>query len=451
MKLKIIPIAFLIILTSVFHRLNAQEQPQTNGDTISPKIEEVKKSIDLLKTDIKLLKRIKISGYVQGQFQIADRPGTKTYEGGDFSDASDKRFMVRRGRLKIAYVTDLSQFVIQIDATEKGVYLKDAYASITEPWLKSFSLTAGVFDRPFGNEVAYSSSLRESPERGRMSQILFPQESDLGAKIVFNPPKTSRFNGIRLDVGLYAGNGINMDFKENKDFIGRLSYSGNTKNEFFKYAVGVSYLNGTVYQGTKYIYTMQTLPDGSTMGFGVDSSEINKGKYAKKQYFGADAQFVFAFPFGITELRGEFIAGQQPAYEGSGTMSTRNPAFTRILPAQDTYIRKFNGAYLYLVQNILKSRVGIIVKYDWYDPNTQVAAHKIKPTYDFNGVSTNATKLSADDIKYQTLGLGVNFKATENIKFTLYGALVSNEKTDIAGYGGDISDNVYTLRMQFKF
>jgi len=451
MKKNFIPFLILFLLFNGMNKISAQEQPQTNVDTISPKIEEVKNSIEILNTELGFLKKIKISGYLHGQFQIADKPGTKTYEGGDFSTASDKRFMVRRGRLKVAYVTDITQFVIQIDATEKGVAVKDAYANFTEPWLKTFGITAGIFNRPFGFEIPYSSSLRESPERGRMSQILFPGERDLGAEIIVNLPKIIPFwSGFKLEAGLFSGNGINPDFKEYKDFIGRLSYSGTNKNEFFKFGAGVSYLKGTTYNGTKKIYTMQTLQDGITTGFGIDSTETNKGGNSVKEYLGIDAQFTFDFPFGITQLRGEFIMGQQPAYEGT-TASTNDATYVKTLPAKDTYIRKFNGAYFYLVQNIGRSKFGIVVKYDWYDPNTRISGHDIKPTYDYNGSLNNKTLLSAADIKYQTLGVGVNFKMTENIKFTAYAAFVLNEKTNVSGYGGDISDNVYTLRLQYKF
>ncbi len=452
--MKFIFTMMFVLLYLGMNKIYAQEQPQTNGDTISPKIEEVKKTIDQLKTDFDLLKRIKISGYIQGQFQLADLVGTKSYEGGDFSPASDKRFMVRRGRLKVAYVTDLTQFVIQIDATEKGFALKDAYASFTEPWLKSFGITAGIFNRPFGYEIPYSSSLRESPERGRMSQILFPGERDLGAEIVFNPPKTSRFNGIRLEAGIFSGNGINPDFKDIKDFIGRLSYTGATKNQFFKYGVGVSGYYGKLYQGTKYIYTMQTLKDGFTTGFGVDSTSTNKGGYANRIYYGVDAQLTFAFPFGITQLRGEYIMGQQPAYDGSGSTSPSDATYSKTPPTKDTYIRKFNGAYFYLVQNIGKSKFGIVVKYDWYDPNMAVKGQDVKPTYtttDGTTLTMHKTYMTAADIKFQTLGFGFNYKMTENIKWTAYAAWVVNEKTAISGYGGDLTDNVYTLRLQYKF
>lgn len=451
MKKKLIPIMILFLLFNGMNKISAQEQPQPNTDTISLKIEAVKNSIEILNSELSLLKKIKISGYLQGQFQIADKAGTKNYEGGDFPAASDKRFMVRRGRLKVAYVTDLTQFVIQIDATEKGVAVKDAYASFSEPWLKTFGITAGIFNRPFGFEIPYSSSLRESPERARMSQILFPGERDLGAEIIVNLPKTIPFwSGFKLEAGLFSGNSINPDFKEYKDFIGRLSYSGTNKNEFFKFGAGVSYLKGTTYNGTKKIYTMQTLQDGITTGFGIDSTETNKGENSVKEYLGIDAQFTFDFPFGITQLRGEFIIGQQPAYEGT-TVSTNDATYVKTLPTKDTYIRKFNGAYFYLVQNIGRSKFGIVAKYDWYDPNTRISGHNIKPTYDYNGSSNNKTLLSAADIKYQTLGIGVNFKMTENIKLTAYAALVLNEKTNVTGYGGDLSDNVYTLRLQYKF
>ena len=199
MKRDFLQLIFVLIIMIIAVTGKAQEISNSRVDTISPKVEEVKTDLNIFKSDFEIFRRLKISGYVQGQFQLAEEKGIKSYEGGDFSPISDKRFMVRRGRVKVAYETEITQFAIQIDATEKGVSLKDAYASFREPWLKMFGLKVGVFDRPFGYEIGYSSSLRESPERGRMSQILFPGERDLGAMLTINPWKTSRFNGIKLD------------------------------------------------------------------------------------------------------------------------------------------------------------------------------------------------------------------------------------------------------------
>ena len=147
--------------------------------------------------EIDLLKRIKVSGYIQAQFQIADSSGQQSYAGGNFATGVDKRFAIRRGRVKFQYDSQLnskgwstSQYVFNFDVSEKGLAIKDLYAKITDPCIGWVSLTAGMQNRPFGNEIGYSSSLRESPERGRMSQIIFPGERDLGAMITIQAPKT---------------------------------------------------------------------------------------------------------------------------------------------------------------------------------------------------------------------------------------------------------------------
>src|SRR5690606_11853342 len=51
---------------------------------------------------------IKITGYLQTQFQKAQSPGITSFSGGDFSKNSDNRFMIRRGRLKIDRVDTYS-------------------------------------------------------------------------------------------------------------------------------------------------------------------------------------------------------------------------------------------------------------------------------------------------------------------------------------------------------
>jgi len=358
--------------------------------------------------------------------------------------------MVRRGRVKVAYSGEVTQLAVQIDVTEKGVATKDAYIAFTEPFLKTFGIKAGIFDRPFGYEISYSSSLRESPERGRMSQILFPGERDLGAMLIIQPPKTSKWNFFRIEGGMFAGDGINPDFKQMKDFIGHLTFFGTSKNEFFKWGAGVSYYNGGVYQGTKYIYKMATLDDGETKGFAIDSASTNLGAYANRGYYGVDAQLTFAFPWGITTLRGEYIMGQQPAYDGNGSASTNDPTYYKTAPAKNTYIRNFNGAYFYFIQDIWKSPVQIAIKYDWYNPNTEVSGDNIKPTYSFNNASFK-TYLSSSDIPYATLGLGVNYRFLENLKLCAWYAIVRNQGTMISGYYTDVKDNVFTLRLQYKF
>lgn len=435
----------MILLAVSFSGLSAWSQEadsvaiKQSADTLNAKIENVKSDVDLLK-------KLKISGYIQAQWQLADTAGQLSpYSGGAFPKNADNRFMIRRGRVKFTYEGKLSQFVLQIDATQNGVTLKDAYANFKDPWLQMFTLQGGVFNRPFGYEIAYSSSTRETPERARITQNLFPGERDLGAQLTIQPRKESRFNFIRANLALINGNAISSEIDSKKDFVGQLGIANVTKNQKFRYGVGVSYYNGGVFQETKKVYNMATLDDG-TKGYVIDSTDSNKGEYAKREYYGADAQFSLDWVIGVTTLRGEYLWGTQP-----GTGSSNISPTGRVLPTpsgsnpSDTYIRPFSGGYVYFVQNILNSRHEIVVKYDFFDPNTDVKGTDIKAGNKFSGA----------DVAYTTLGFGYNVRLYSNLKLMAYYEVVKNEETALTtstvNYTKDIEDNIFTLRLQFKF
>jgi hypothetical protein len=435
---------FLALLTAPIGvaRLSAQVVESEKTDTVYPILEKAQ-------SDIALLNRLKITGYIQAQFQKADTAGIESFAGGNFPANIDNRFAVRRGRVKFAYDYSFSQFVLQVDVTEKGVGIKDAYVSFTDPWLNCFAVTAGVFDRPFGYEISYSSSSRESPERSRMFQTLFPGERDLGAKFTFQPPKTSRFNFLKLDAGIFNGIGPNaVDFDGYKDFIGHLMINKASKNEKIKVGVGVSYYNGGWREGTKYIYSMSDVAmsaGGNVMAFAVDSTSHKVGDKVRREYYGADAQVSFDFPFGLTTLRGEYITGTQPGVAASSSSPAAQPG--------DAYIRKFNGAYFYWIQNILQSRFQTVVKYDYYDPNADISSNNIGVKIAGKNKATGAA-----DIKYSTLGLGLVYKWNSQVRITAYYDMVTNETTSAiknASTLKDLStnrlDNVFTLRVQYKF
>jgi hypothetical protein len=421
---------------------NSAAAVKESADTLNAKIENVE-------SDLALIKKLKISGYVQAQWQLADTIGQNSvFSGGAFPKNSDNRFSLRRGRIKLTYEGKLSQAVLQIDATEKGVSLKDAYVNFKDPWLQMFTIQGGVFNRPFGFEIAYSSSMRETPERARVTQTLFPQERDLGGMLTVQPRKESRFNFILLNAALVVGNGIAIENDSRKDFIGQLGINKTTRNEKVRYAVGVSYYNGGYFQETKKVYTMETLADGMTKGFVVDSTDTNKGGYAKRQYFGADSQISIDWSIGITTLRGEYIFGNQP-----GTSKLNISPAGHVIPdvgVNDTYNRPFNGGYVYFVQNILGSRHEIVVKYDFFDPNTEVKETEVDSSVDFD-LESLKTNLGAADIAYNTWGIGYNVRLYPNLKLMAYYEFVENETTSISGYTRDLTDNVFTLRAQFKF
>ena len=133
--------------------VKAQILNETPLDTLTRRVGYIQSTLDVIS-------RIKISGYLQPQFQVADSAGISTAAGGTFAPGVDKRFMLRRGRLKIVYDSPVndkgwstSQYVFQIDVSEKGLTIKDMYAKFTDPWSGWFSVTAGMQNRPFGFEI----------------------------------------------------------------------------------------------------------------------------------------------------------------------------------------------------------------------------------------------------------------------------------------------------------
>ncbi len=102
--------------------------------------------------------------------------------------------------------------------------IKDAYPSVKAPWMRLATLTGEIFERPFGFEMSYSSSMRETPERTRMYQILLTCERELGIKIELIP-ESSTLSLFNLKAGIF--NCVSNNANENdlwKDFIGRLVF-----------------------------------------------------------------------------------------------------------------------------------------------------------------------------------------------------------------------------------
>jgi hypothetical protein len=387
---------------------------------------------------------LRFSGYIQPQFQVAAEKGAKTFEGGDFGPRVSNRFMLRRSRIRVDYVhydKDSAagiQFVFQFDANERSFTVRDVWGRIFETRFKLFSFTTGMFARPFSYEVNLSSSDRESPERGRMSQLLMKSERDLGAMVSFDVRKDKHpLKYLKVDAGLFNGQGINApgDFDNTKDFIGRVAMKPRQLNKILTLSAGASLLYGGLENNTKYHYTTGTVA-GIKKEL-VDSSENNIGKVSPRRYYGADMQIKIKNRAGFTELRGEFMTGEQ-----TGTaISTETPA--ALLTGNDGfYTRHFNGAYFYLLQNLFSINHQLVIKYDWYDPNHKVSG---------NEIGMPGSNFTAADIRFNTLGLGYVCYITPNVKSVFYYSMPVNEKTQLAGYTKDVKDNMFTARLQFRF
>lgn len=376
------------------------------------------------------MRNLKISGYIQTQFQWGEKDASlKVGSANENPGESFNRFGVRRGRVKFTYTKDIASAVFQLDITEKGVGIKDVYLTIKEPWTKIVTVKAGIFDRPFGYEISYSSSRRESPERSAVFQTLFPDERDLGVMLAFQAPESSPLHAVKLEAGLFAGNGIKQETDSRKDFIGHLSFNKSVGSKF-SVGLGASYYNGGVYQGTEKVYSMKDEK------FIQDHNPANKGKYAKREYIGFDGRLSYAGYIGTTRLGAEFITGKQPGKD----KSSKSPNSSN-LPESDTYIRSFSGGYVVLVQDIGRLPLSAVVKYDWYDPNTDISSDQIG----LNGTGKT-------DLSQHTLGLGAVWRLNSNIRLQAYYEINKNEKsTNVGGMNTDIDNDVFTLRLQYKF
>ncbi|MBS0028698.1 porin [Chitinophaga sp. 22321] len=394
---------------------------------------------------------LRFSGYIQPQFQAAQSKGAGSYAGGDFGAAVNNRFTLRRGRIRVDYERfnkhdmPVIQFAFQFDGSERGVFIRDFYGRFFENRFNVLSFVGGMFARPFGYEVNLSSADRETPERGRMSQILMKTERDLGAMVTFEPRRKDHpLRFLRIDAGAFNGQGLTAttDFDSHKDFIGRIAVKPRKiKGTKAMLSGGVSVLYGGMEQFTNYINTMGTI--NGKPGYLVDSSASNAGKIAPRHYYGADIQLKIPNGpgKGSTQFRAEYIRGQQ----SSTALTSETPGIIPVTPQgklQPLYIRNFDGAYLYFIQNLGSDKHQAVVKYDWYDPNKKVSGKEI-------GVP--GAGLTAADIRYNTLGIGYLYYANEHLKFMVYYDWVTNESTELEGYKEDLKDNVLTCRMQYRF
>jgi len=373
-----------------------------------------------------LLQKVKISGYIQPQFQVVESKGAATISGGDFEPNTNNRFILRRGRLKASFNSKNAEYVFQINATEEGIELDEVYIALSEPWLKTFTFTIGIFERPLGYEIGYSSSMLESPERSRVMKSLCPDEKDLGAMFTVQAPESSVLHFISFDVGLFNGTGpFHRDFDNRKDIIAHLYINQSAFSDLINYRCGISIESGGFDNQSKKHYVWNN-------GFQIEPNDTLAE--AIRSFNGVDAECSVNWFLGKTQLRGEYIFGIQ-----SGTLlSNTTPV---VAPDVAACSRDFTGGYLLFLHNLPNNEIQLVAKYDWLDPNTKIAGNQI-------GFLPNS---GAADISYTTLGFGLNYYCNKNLKFLAWYEIINNESTQVADFKSDIKDNLFTLRMQYKF
>lgn len=414
----------LLFLIGLNNQLIAQEVSQKQLDALEQRTSKIEKTL-------KELSNIKISGYIQGQYQVGQETANLRVGTNLSKTNTNSRIGMRRSRIKFSYDKGIASAVFQIDATERAIGLKDAYINIRSPWqfFGRSALRIGVFDRPFGHEISYSSSLRESPERSTIFNNLFPDERDLGAMVILQPKVSSPLHFLRLEAGLFAGNAIQLEPDNRFDFIGHLSAT-NRIGEKISWSLGTSYYHGYRQINSAYVYKMG---DGA---FTLNASNDNIGTYAPRRYWGVDAHIKIQNPLGTTQLRAEYLLGRQPSTANSfRSHNSSSPT------SGDTYVRPFSGGYAILVHQLGKSPFSLVAKYDWLDPNTKLSKDALGL-----GHSTTA------DVAQETLGLGLLWHVDSHLRLQAYYEIPHNEQSsNLSGYERDRKDQAFTLRIQYKF
>ena len=393
------------------------------------------------------LAKIKVGGYIQAQWQHADSIGSAVgpVQGGAFTSGSaNQRIQLRRVRLKTTYDNVTSQYIMEFEARPSGLSLKDAEVVLREPWLNTFALKIGLQDRPFGFEIPYSSSAHESPERSRGENIVFNGEKDLGVNLeVFPTDKMGLLQYFNLKGGVFTGTagyngGTGDEIDSTVDFIGRAGFKLPFNDLNLAVDGGVSYYGGKSQDLNDTVYAITGTTRTSTIG--------HKNGPVYRSIIGADLQVYYTIPVvgdivGGSSLRGGFMTGNTP-----GTIDSSGPYGASASPTP-IFDRNFTSWYVQWVQNFGTMFQGVL-RYDVYDPNTDVSG---------SDIGAAGKGLGVADVKYSTLGIGGIYFWDSAVKVTAYYDMVTNEEVNAAATGSlapykkDLKDNIFTLRAQVKF
>lgn len=371
------------------------------------KINALNERVLVNESDLGKLNKIKISGYIQAQWERYDKDMVKTND-------PNNTFFIRRARVKFTYeALNGIKLVLQPDFSTGNFSLKDAYALLNIPKLKDFTFWAGQFNRP-NYEVEYSSGQREVLERSRVIRAIYPGEREIGVKLEYIG------STIPLKLQLMAMNGNftgtqAKDVDSKKDLMGRVVYSVKLPAAGIGIDFGANgYLGGNRAKTNKYIVNNMGVADS-----------INVGDYLDKNWVGGEIQ-IFADILGGLAVKGEYIAGINST--ASTIASTATIAQKKADPDK---IKNFSGYYIYLIKNI-GPRNQMIARYDYYDPNTKLSGDVAK-----------------NDLFYKTLTLSWQHYLNDFIRISLNYEMPKNETN--ATIPKDLKDNVLGIRIQAKF
>ena len=451
----------LMLVSGLVFKANAQEA------TVNEKISEANDKISGLterlatdEADLSKLTKIKVSGYIQAQWQNYENLNTQP----------SNFFSIRRARVKFTYeATDGIKFVLQPDFSPGALTLKDAYVVMNDRWTKSFSLWMGKFNRP-NYEVEYSSSQREILERSLVVRTLYPGERAVGAKLEYNPvnvPLHVQFALLNGNDGLTIANsaGTNLNTNENKDI-------DNYKDIMLRatYNLSLGSFGGLDFGAHGYFGSLKSLALKTLSSDYTTIKDVKFGDAVKRNWVGGEFQ-LFADVLGGLSIKGEYIAGKNASI---GYAPVAAVGTTAAIPGVANFQNKFAGYYLYFIKNLGKKNQ-FAFRYDYYDPNTDIKGKDVTITkYTSADATTLKNRVSGkSDLATSTFGFALHHYFDDNIRISLNYDIVNNEKVGTTAgvsnltedytkadgtkvlkgldYSKNVNNNLLTLRIQAKF
>jgi len=421
-------------------------------EAVEGKLEGLNESYLETKSTVDALKKLKIGGLIQAQAVFY--PDTNILSSA--RPQQQTQFLVRRGRIKATYEAgNGSTFVTQYDIKQSGLTPQDIYVKFDEPWLKTFSLQAGLQDIPFGFEIGYSSSTMEYLERSRFERnAMFKDEKDVGV-ILGASPKVPGLDGFSVKLAALNGTGVTDGVFDPKCLVGRVTLSKNLYDLGLGLNLGASYYTDSRMNQVAAVRNKANTADSIPSNYyEIDGSATFKKVGFRKELdanvLGSDIQVTydnsFIPTFAGAKLMGELYTGSAIGTSGGNTRS--------ILLTDALYKRNVLGYNVTLVQNIDKL-AQLVVRFDSYDPNTDVSGNEIGDKTANSGKGNGTSKT---DLKYDSWYFGVNVFLNGNTKLALGYDLVSNETTKnltstvpASNFSKDVGDDIVTARLQFAF
>jgi len=222
-----------------------------------------------------------------------------------------------------------------------------------------------------------------------------------------------------------------------KDFISRLTY--NKSFEAVSFGAGASFYSGKVMLFDGFEAFEMSNGDFRNMN-------LKSGDMIQRHVYGFEGQIKVKTAAGNTTVRTEYLFGTQPGLKDKNVSNCAAGYLNGSSPG-NVYLRPFSGAYIYLIQDIFSPKHSAVFRYDYYDPNDKLSGNNLK---------------TAGDVKYTNFGAGYMFNPTSNVRILAFYEWIANEKSalvtgvdsngvDIRGFQNDVKDNIFTVRLQFRF